>query len=215
MSKSITLLGGTFDPVHNGHLRIARAAQAHCAADEVWFVPAGDPWQKTVKPLAAEVRLNMLELALADTAGWRIEKSEVGRTGPSYTIDTLERLRTQHPADTFTLIIGADQAQRLPSWHRWRELFAHVRIGIVSRDGYPDTLPTALQPYFDANRLIRVPMPTVAVSSTDIRQLVPLLAHELPSVAQTARQKLMRLLPPPVWRFIEENALYSGKLTNG
>lgn len=134
--RRIGILGGSFDPVHLGHLNMAQAAQTQLQLDEVWFVPAGHPWQKSRLPSAAIHRTAMLELAIHDRPTWRIEKIELTRLGPSYAIDTLEALSAAHPNTYFTWLIGADQLDNLTSWHEWRKLLSLCEFGVAPRPGY-------------------------------------------------------------------------------
>src|SRR6185369_11984582 len=113
----IGIYGGTFDPVHVGHLILAEQAREQGRLDEVWFVPAPRPPQKDgVAITRFEARVEMLALAIAGQAAFRIDELEKERVGPSYTVDTLAELRRRHPAYTFFLLIGGDSLADLPLW---------------------------------------------------------------------------------------------------
>nr|WP_220486556.1 nicotinate-nucleotide adenylyltransferase [Luteimonas sp. MC1782] len=129
--------GGSFDPVHLGHLAIARAVRDRLGA-EVVLVPAADPPHKTHTHADAEARAAMLELAIAGEPGMRVDRRELHREGPSYTIDTLRLIRAeQGPQRAIAWVVGGDSLLRLDSWHRWRELFAHGHVLAVERPGTP------------------------------------------------------------------------------
>ncbi len=129
--------GGTFDPVHNGHLAIARHVSELLDAD-VWLVPAHDPPHKGPTRADAAQRAAMLELAVADQPGLGVDRRELGRDGPSYTVDTLGELRAEiGESGPIAWLIGADSLLQLASWHRWRELFDHAHLIAVQRPGVP------------------------------------------------------------------------------
>ena len=138
--------GGTFDPVHYGHLAVARAARDALEA-AVYLLPAADPPHKGPTHADAVQRARMLDLAVAGETGLKVDRRELGREGPSYTIDTLLELRAEF-GDTLpiTWLVGGDSLHQLHTWHRWRELFAHAHILAVQRPGShidPETLVRA------------------------------------------------------------------------
>jgi nicotinate-nucleotide adenylyltransferase len=127
--------GGTFDPVHNGHVAVACAARDALDA-EVALVPAHDPPHKGATRADALQRAEMLELAVAGIAGLRVDRRELARSGPSYTVDTLAELRRERgEAASIAWLIGADSLLQLHTWHRWRELFERAHIVAVQRPG--------------------------------------------------------------------------------
>lgn len=134
---TVGLLGGTFDPVHQGHLDVARAAQTALALDEVWLIPARHPPHRDVPVASAAHRFAMVGLAIADQPDLRVCDAEMDRTTPSFTIDTLERLGTRlAPAAGATCFItGADAFLEIRTWHRWRELLDRCAFAVVSRPG--------------------------------------------------------------------------------
>lgn len=121
------LYGGTFDPVHEGHLAIARAAAA-ALGHPVSLLPSADPPHRARPGASAEQRATMLELAIADDARLRVDRRELHRQGPSFTVDTLQEVRTQRPTDCIIWLMGIDSLVQLDSWHQWRRIFdmAHV-----------------------------------------------------------------------------------------
>jgi nicotinate-nucleotide adenylyltransferase len=135
LKKARVLYGGTFDPVHNGHLAIARAVRDGLDA-EVHLIPAADPPHKGDTHANAEQRATMLELAVAGEAGLQVDRRELRRSGPSWTLDTLLELRAEAgPVTPLVWLIGSDSLLQLDTWHRWRELFDHAHILAVQRPG--------------------------------------------------------------------------------
>lgn len=129
--------GGTFDPVHNGHLAIACAVRDAMAA-EVRLLPAADPPHKGETHADAAHRARMLDLAIAGERGLRVDRRELRRAGPSYTVDTLRELRDELGQQVPIIwLIGSDSLAELHTWHRWRELFEHAHILAVERSGSP------------------------------------------------------------------------------
>lgn len=183
----IGLLGGTFDPVHHGHLVVAQAALEDLELDEVRLVVAGDPWMKeTTTP--APVRVELARLAVADNDELDVDDRECRRDGPTYTIDTLLELRDEHAHAELFFLLGADAAQRLEQWNRSEGLFALATFVVVNRPGHriPD-LPKHV-------RVLEVP--PMDVSSTQLRELA-------------GRGRSLRyLVPEAVRRRIGEYALY-------
>ncbi len=161
----IGLFGGTFDPPHLGHLVVADQVRAELNLDEVWFVVAGDPWQKTdersITP--AEERLRLVELALSGVDGLRQSDIEVRRDGRSYTIETVTQLQREHPDVDWLLIMGADAANGLNTWHRHEELRPMVELAIADRPGSTIAPPQGW-------KWERVVVPTLDISSSNLRQ---------------------------------------------
>lgn len=164
--RRIGLLGGSFDPVHNAHLALATLALSHLALDEVRWVPAGVPWQKSRVLTAAEHRVAMVRLAIQHEPRFLVDTVEVDRPGPSYMIDTVEALQAAQPGDWF-LIVGQDQYANLPTWHHWPQLLQRVSLAVARRADQLPSAPAALQSV--PHRMIELPLPALAVSSTAIR----------------------------------------------
>ena len=125
----VGLLGGSFDPIHYGHLQLARDALKHLPLEEIRFLPAAQPWQKG--PItAAEHRARMVQLAIAEHPRFVLDMREIERGGVTYTIDTLHSLRAQLPDRPLVLILGSDQFARLDSWRDWQQVadLAHVAV---------------------------------------------------------------------------------------
>jgi nicotinate (nicotinamide) nucleotide adenylyltransferase len=135
------LLGGTFDPLHVGHLRLALEAREALGLSALCLIPAGSPPLRALPHCAATQRLGMVERALAGMPGFSVDSGEVlaatDGAAPSYTVATLERLRRQHGAQRpLVLLLGADAFARLESWQRWRELFGLAHIAVATRPGH-------------------------------------------------------------------------------
>jgi nicotinate-nucleotide adenylyltransferase len=208
------LFGGTFDPVHFGHLRLAEEAIAHLGLGGVRWLPAGQPPHRGVPQVTAGQRLDMVRRATAGNPRFTVDPAEVEAAAPSYTVHTLERLRRElGDAQPLVLLVGADAFAGLAAWHRWRDLFAMAHIAVSHRPGFPvetASLPHELATEFadrrlaDASALRAAPaggivtfaMTQLAISATQIRKL---LANDL-----SARY----LLPDDVLDYIQTHSLY-------
>ena len=185
------ILGGTFDPPHVAHLMAGEAAFRDLGLDVVTFLPAGAPWQKAgTRVSAPEHRWNMTQLAVADVDYFAADDREVRRDGWTYTVDTLATF----PADEdLVLILGADAARGLPTWHRWTEVVERASIAVMRRPGVDDAEVAGALP-FDPHWL---DTPQVSVSGTELR-------------AWARRGKSLRfLVRDAVWRYIEEHGVYA------
>jgi nicotinate-nucleotide adenylyltransferase len=132
----IGIFGGTFDPIHYGHLRSAFEVLQALRLAEVRFVPSGDPPHRGNTFASAELRYRMVEAAVVGQAGFSVDNRELRRDGPSYTVDTLESYRKEHGATSLCLIIGMDAFLGLTSWHRWGEILNLAHIVIAYRPGW-------------------------------------------------------------------------------
>lgn len=183
--KGIGLLGGTFDPVHAGHLALAAAAAYACRLACVEFVPAGAPWQKGFVT-AAHHRLQMLRMAIKDKPGFRINELELLRSGPTYTIDTLAEMRARlGPSYPLVLILGGDQWQNLHTWKNWEKLSDYADIAVASRGGVeaegsakveawakPRLVAAAELTGYPSGRIAHFSMMPHRASSTVVRRLI-------------------------------------------
>lgn len=149
-NRCIAILGGSFDPVHQGHVALARLFAGLLRPDALRILPAGQPWQKNGLEASDADRVAMLGLAFAslDSAALpvTIDLQEIERKTPTYTVDTLRRLRAElGPRTSIVFLMGADQLRKLDSWNEWRELFALANLGVATRPGY-DLAQEALPP---------------------------------------------------------------------
>jgi nicotinate-nucleotide adenylyltransferase len=198
--SKIGLLGGSFDPVHVGHLRLAEVALQHLQLDEIRWIPVGQPWQKARQLAPGADRLAMVRAAIAHEPRFVADDIELRRGGPSYTLDTVLALQAARPQAScdWWLILGQDQCANLTSWQCWQELVARVRLAVACRGDAPVDVPLAVQPLATAERL---PMPPMPVSSTAVRQR--LHAGESPLVLAPD------LLPAAVASYIADHHLYA------
>lgn len=191
------VFGGTFDPIHLGHVAVVRTVRDALDLDLVIVVPAGQPWLKASPPVAsAEDRLAMTRLALADEPKTQVSRVDVDRPGSTYTVDTLRDLRAQHPrqgpdAPQWFFITGADALNTIGQWHQPDELIALAHLVGVQRPGHADPTPGIPD---DAWSLVT--MGPVDISSTDIRARV------------RAGEPIDHLVPAAVAAYIDEQRLY-------
>lgn len=186
--KKIGILGGTFDPPHNGHLLIANEVLQALLLDEIWFMPNQEPPHKLKsQEVSNRERITMLELAIAGHPNFKIEKIELERSGRSYTVDTMKVLKERYQYDDFYFIIGADMIEYLPKWHKIDELLELVHFVGVNR---PEYLHKTTYP------ITFVPVPEFDVASSLIRNRIK------------EGLSIRYLLPEAVRLFIEENKLY-------
>lgn len=187
-------MGGTFDPVHMGHLIAASEVMGALALDRVVFVPAGTPWQKRGYT-DAEDRLMMVMLATSDRPGFAVSRMEIDRRGPTYTVDTLRRLRQLHPGAELFFIGGSDAFAGAHSWHRFEEIKDLASFVVVRRQG---TEPHEIDADDRWPQMNFVEMPLIDISATDIRQRV------------REQRPIDLLVPAAVASYIYEHGLYVG-----
>ena len=194
------VFGGTFDPVHIGHLIITEQVLDQGLVDRVLFVPAGEPWLKSGRQIApAEHRLAMVTLAVEGNTRFEVSEIEVRRPGPTYTVDTLEQLAAdpEYGHDLY-LILGADTVADLDRWRTPGRLFDLATIIIVSRAGAPEFDRASIEPFGDAaaDKMIFVDAPAIGISGTEIRKRV-------------AESRSVRyLVPAEIEHYIDEHGLY-------
>ena len=140
LDAPVAILGGTFDPVHYGHLRLASEVRDALGLPEVRLVPAGDPPHRGAPEVSAADRVAMLELALPEFPGLTVDTREIRRQGKSYTVLTLEELRSERPRAPLLLLLGADAFRGLATWHQWQRLFDLAHLVVAPR---PGTVPAA------------------------------------------------------------------------
>jgi nicotinate-nucleotide adenylyltransferase len=189
----IGVFGGTFDPLHIGHLVAAQNAQYAARLDRVLFVVANVPWQKEHERAVtdAALRLAVVEEVVSAIPGFAASDLEIRRGGRSYTVDTMRELAAAHPDDELFLIVGSDAASQMATWERAEELPELARLVVVNRYGYPS--PEVLAGFRDP---IFAEMPWLDISSTDLRERV------------RDRRPLQFLLPEEAIAAIERYGLY-------
>jgi nicotinate-nucleotide adenylyltransferase len=210
--QPIGLFGGTFDPLHYGHLRTAFELWQALRLTEVRFMPAGSPPHREQPHVSADLRLAMVRAAVADQPCFVVDDREVRRTGISYSVDTLIELRQEHPQRSLCLLLGMDAFLGLPNWHRWRELLDLAHIVVAHRPGWKaPTMGPLGEVMVDrgtgsirdlheqlAGRLYVHAVTQLEISSTELRQLI------------VAGHDPRYLVPDEVRRIIRETRCYAG-----
>ncbi|MDY4921289.1 MAG: nicotinate-nucleotide adenylyltransferase [Phascolarctobacterium sp.] len=197
--KSLGILGGTFDPIHNGHLKIAEAVFERMELEQIIFIPAYVPPHKLGLDFApAESRFAMTQLAVAEKPHFSVSDMELRRTGVSYTIDTLRELHVLHPEDKLYFIIGADSVAQLHTWHNIEEMLELTTFVAVWRPGYEGVLDVAARHLGEGVRehIIMLDTPEYDISSTEIRSCI------------REGKSLAGLVPTAVEKYIYEHGLY-------
>lgn len=192
----VGVMGGTFDPIHHGHLVAASEAAHRFGLDEVVFVPTGEPWQKAGRKISpAEDRYLMTVIATAANPRFTVSRADIDRAGPTYTIDTLRDLRGDYPDANLYFITGADALSSIMSWHDWEDMFELAEFVGVTRPGYElteDMLPADVQ-----ERVHLLDIPAMAISSTDCRERA------------AAGRPVWYLVPDGVVQYIAKHRLYA------
>lgn len=197
------LFGGTFDPVHLGHLILAEQCRESCGLDRVWFIVTGVPPHKLGRRTSTAHRLAMVRIAVAGHAAFEVSEVEARGSGPHYSVETLESVRRQLPDDDLFFLIGADSLADLPLWHRPTEIARIATIVVVNRPGIEEINPLDL-PRFGpgAHSLLCVTIPPIGIESTDLR-------------SRLAEGRSVRyLVPPGVEAYIKSQGLYQGSRAN-
>lgn len=194
----VGILGGTFDPIHTGHLLIAESARQHLGLDRVIFIPAGQPWMKEDLPISdARHRIEMARLATEDNLRFVVSDTEVLREGPTYTVETLAELRARLLPDTEVfLILGSDAINEFPRWKEAEQIKTFAKVAVVAR---PEADEINLVAERIAGGLIWVESPGVNISSSDIREMV------------ARDQSILYIVPRPVRDYIDRHGLYRGE----
>jgi len=207
----VGILGGTFNPIHYGHLRSVVELRDHLGLAQVRLMPAATPPLRDKPSCPAERRAEMVRLAVADEPGLVCDERELQREGPSYTLDSLRQIRGELGNDaSLSLILGTDAVARLDSWHRWQELLEYANLVVIARPGWElprgGTVGSWLQQHLTAAAATLQHRPCggvfletlrpLAISATEIRQLI------------AAGQSPRYLIPDAVWKLIQSVGLY-------
>lgn len=212
--QPIGVFGGTFDPVHFGHLRLAEEMAESIGLERVLFIPAGQPPHRGMPRIAAPHRLEMVRRAIAGNPRFAADAREVDSPNPSYTVDTLTALRAELGADQpLWLLLGADAFLGLPGWHEWQRLFALAHIAVAARPGalltQSDAMPESLKKEV-SQRLVADGSAAGAAGSVLLRQMTPLDISATAIRNTLARHGSVRyLLPDAVLDYIHEHQLYA------
>ncbi|MCG8584978.1 MAG: nicotinate-nucleotide adenylyltransferase [Pirellulales bacterium] len=198
----IGLYGGSFDPVHYGHLLLAEFCREHCRLDRVLFMPAAvSPHKSDRQPTDARARVEMLRLAIGGHAAFDVSEMEIDRGGPSFTVETLTALTQESPDEDWFFLMGGDSLADLPSWREPKRICELATPVIVARHGSPMPDVGALAAFVAASRLSEieqclVQMPLIELSSSDIRRRI------------SAGESIRYQTPRAVEKYIETNGLY-------
>jgi nicotinate-nucleotide adenylyltransferase len=200
--RRVGLFGGSFNPPHRAHRALADLALATLRLDELRWLPAGKPWQKPDQALAsAEHRAAMVALAAAGEPRFVVDERELQRSGPSYTLDSVNELEREIPGAHFFLIIGQDQYARLHTWHHWRELLSAVTLAVTAREGQTVRPSPAVGATW--HRVEVLDLPPTALSATQVRD-------------RAARgEDITTMVGEPVAGYIARHHLYSQRSSNG
>lgn len=184
---AIGILGGTFDPVHNAHLAIARRALDALGLAALRWIPTGTPVHRAAAVAASEDRIAMLELALAGEPRFALDRSELGTEASGYTFDTLQSLRRDHGVSVpIVFLLGADQAAKFDQWHRWRDVLKLVHLGVFARAGADSPMPAEVREEFahrqaectgpwrnrPGGAVIRIDWTPLEISASEIRRRI-------------------------------------------
>lgn len=211
MNAAIGLFGGTFDPIHLGHIRMAEAFQHELGLSRVHLIPAGQPYHRTGGSQATgEQRLEMVRRAIVNQPDMQVDTREISRNKPAYTVETLEEIRQELPTDTIIwLLIGGDSLAQLHTWHRWQELFTLCNIAVAMRPGIIiETLPDIIKAEWNTRQVfdfskpascgtIRpLTLPPLDISATEVRRRLAL------------QENCSDILNPDVETYIRQQGLY-------
>lgn len=214
MTFCVALLGGSFDPVHHGHVALATLFAKLLNPDQLRVIPAGNPWQKNGLKTSAEDRIAMLGLAFGE-AGLKvaIDLQEVERTTPTYTIDTLRNVRAElGPDASIVFLMGADQLQQLDSWRDWRHLFDYAHIGVGARPGFNlanAALPAAVAEELEKRRSSIEQLRSAPSGKVYLAEAlaVDISATQIRTALQRG-EKPNSLISPVVLDYIQQHNLY-------
>lgn len=197
-SLRIGLLGGSFDPIHLAHVALAQCALAKLGLDQVQLLPAKQPWQKPDLAASTEQRLAMIKLAIRDIPGLDVNEVELTRPGKTYTIDTLEALAPEHQ---YFWLLGADQLQNFPTWHRWQDVARRVTLVAAQRPGAKLAIGPELADLVNRGQttVTHLEFEPMDVSSSALRD------------ALRTQQPTGQWLDPEVASYIQEHGLYHAK----
>jgi nicotinate-nucleotide adenylyltransferase len=200
------ILGGTFDPIHLGHLRTALELLDLLALDEVKFVPCREPPHRDAQPARGELRLELVRAAIQDEPRFSVDTREFRRSGPSYTVDTLASFRDEYPSRSLCLLLGMDAFLGLPQWQRWTELLAFAHIAVAHRPGWILPADGPLGEVLAAHRVLTsealhavprgniyiTPVTQLEISATELRQALAQGSDPKYLVPDSVRKILLR-----------------------
>lgn len=195
----IAVLGGSFDPIHNGHLELAEIVSQYIEHTEIYFVPCGNPVHRPPSSVSAQDRVSMIKLAIAGHANWHIDTYEIDRPDPSYTLDTLKYFQQRFPDNPIGFIMGMDSFLSIGTWGNWQELLDYAHLLVIPRIGYDSAHLKQDENLLHKTRhggIILLPVVPQSVSSTEIRKKL------------THRDDVSSLIPKAVYDYIQSQKLY-------
>ncbi|MEA3405256.1 MAG: nicotinate-nucleotide adenylyltransferase [Pseudomonadota bacterium] len=204
--KLIGINGGTFDPIHNGHLRAALEVQVKLDLEEVRFIPCYQPVHRDRPMVSAQQRCEMVELAIQDQPKFTLDRIEVERGGPSYMVDTLATLKQKHVDAGLVLMMGTDAFSRFHTWHNWQEILRLANVAVMHRPGDGLPLHSESGQILRAHQVVKFTQPS--------EQIVDVLITQLDVSSTAVRSHLQNdmpvdyLLPPQVNEYIKMHKLY-------
>lgn len=207
----IGLFGGTFNPIHNGHIALAQSVADTLHCSQIRFIPAAIPPHKAIPAVTAQHRANMVQLAIADHPGFILDTCELDRQGASYTIETLHLLRHRLPDLSLCLIMGQDSYLKLPTWHRWQELLDYSHLLVVHRAEAETTLQLHAA---HADKLVDIAQSAsrFAAQTHGLISYLPLTPPDVSSTHIRAAlgqgDTVIEAIPEKVLYYIKENHLY-------
>ncbi|WP_325101203.1 nicotinate-nucleotide adenylyltransferase [Marinomonas transparens] len=207
----VAIMGGTFDPVHNGHLRTAVEILDRYGFRELKLIPCFQPVHKSAPSVTAKQRLDMVNMAVSGDSRLVVDDSEIKRAGPSYTIDTLHAIRDDVGVDEpLIMVLGMDSFLSLPTWHNWQDLIQYAHIFVVSRPGWEPDLISELNTFCENYRAAS-PLELQCAPSglVWLETLTPLgISSSMIRSLCRKQSSIAYLLPEPVQAYIEKNQLY-------
>jgi len=197
VAERLGILGGTFDPVHLGHLHVAETALAQLALDRVLFIPAGAPWRKTAREISpAQQRIDMLKLAIGGISAFEISTIETDREGPSYMVETLSELAKANPGADLYLILGEDALTDLPNWHEPEEILEMAVVAVAPRGGRIPRDESWRTLRGVVKRTVWLDMKPLPTSATEIRNRI------------RRGEPILGMMPPAVEAYVRQHGLY-------
>ena len=212
MSQLIGVFGGTFDPIHLGHLQSIKLLDQELRFDQIHWVLSARPPHKDEVAVSIEHRFTMLQLALKDNANYYPDDREISRVEKSYTLDTVQQFKQQYPNDKLCLIIGGDSLQKLHTWSRYEILIDQLHLVVMHRPGYAFEVPDYLQgrlvkpdqlSKFNAGKLVLFSQSEFDISSTRLRQA---LTQKIST--KSDQILIQQFIAPPVFDYIQQHRLY-------
>lgn len=215
-SSGVAIMGGTFDPIHNGHLRVAVEILDRFNFKTMKLIPCFQPVHKGLPSVTAQQRLEMAKMAISSDVRLAVDSREILRAGPSYSIDTLRDIRAEiGPDEPLIMVLGMDSFLSLPTWAEWRKLIEYAHILVVSRPGWEPELISELSAFCENYRAASSHELQCAPSGSVWLEMLPSLeiSSSMIRILCNKQESIAYLLPEPVQTYIIENKLYQDNVT--